>query len=231
MYFFVLCVCADTDSYWEQLAACRTKLQRVGKQRLLVMDQTGIKATQRAGYTLAPSGVVPRVRTTAVPTYTPRFDVMGALLSDQVLPVDVLTPARKRTLGIKGYTKRLVLDYLRTKLAPALTALNRDRVVVAIDKGLALKKQDVVNAFSAGGYDGIEDVVIFPTATAKYLSPLDNNFWSAFKRRFQNYAPTTDTAAVHAIHNAWKAATAQEIDAYYHHCALYRGDDPYSGRT
>ena len=108
MIFCVYYMCSDSDSYWIQLAACRAKLQRVGKQRLLVMDQTGIKTTQNSGYTLAPSNVQPRVSLKSAPSYTPRFDVMSALLCDQVLPVDVLTPDKKRKMGIKGYTKELV---------------------------------------------------------------------------------------------------------------------------
>ncbi|CAF3933676.1 unnamed protein product, partial [Rotaria sp. Silwood1] len=64
-------------------------------------------------YNLAPpnkDALVPSVRPV---TYIKRYDVMAALLGDQVLPIDILTPETKAQLGIRGYTKQLVLSYLQ----------------------------------------------------------------------------------------------------------------------
>ena len=224
-------MCIDEDVYWEQLAVCRRKLQRIGKERLLCIDQTGIKGSMRSRYSLAPPGVNAQVHIQRPPTYTQRYDVMGALLGDRLLPVDILTPYKKGQLHIRGYTKELLLSYFRTKVAPELITLGREGIVVCMDQGLTVTKQEVIDAFNDGGYTSTQDVVMFPTGTGKYLNPLDNTFWHAFKVRFESYAPTTKAQIINAIHQSWNAATQQEINNYYHHCALYVGDDPYTGRT
>ena len=91
-------MCIDEDVYWEQLAVCRRKLQRIGKERLLCIDQTGIKGSMRSRYSLAPPGVNAQVHIQRPPTYTQRYDVMGALLGDRLLPVDILTPSLKASI-------------------------------------------------------------------------------------------------------------------------------------
>ncbi|CAF3963061.1 unnamed protein product [Rotaria sp. Silwood1] len=82
-----------------------------------MIDQIGVKGSNRFTYNLAPpnkDALVPSVRPV---TYIKRYDVMAALLGDQVLPIDILTPETKAQLGIRGYTKQLVLSYLQHKLA------------------------------------------------------------------------------------------------------------------
>ena len=59
-------------------------------------------------YSLAPPGVNAQVHIQRPPTYTQRYDVMGALLGDRLLPVDILTPYKKGQLHIRGYTKELL---------------------------------------------------------------------------------------------------------------------------
>ena len=223
-------VCIDEDAYWEQLAACRRKLQRVNKQHLLCIDQTGVKDSDRSGYSLAPPGLRALVSIDRPASYTHRYDVMGALLGDQQLPIDILTPTTKAQQHIKGYTKELLLSYFSTKLAPHLIELGRTDIVVCMDKGLHVSKEEVISAMAQAGYTTVKDVVVLPTATGKYLNPLDNTFWHAFKLRFQRMSKHTEQQIIHAINECWNAATQQHITNYYHHCALYRGDDPYKGR-
>ena len=118
-------MCIDEDVYWEQLAACRRKLQRVGKERLLCIDQTGVKGSMRSRYSLAPPGVNAQVHIQRPPSYTKRYDVMGALLGDRLLPVDILTPHNKAQQHIRGYTKELLLSYFTNTVAPELITLDR----------------------------------------------------------------------------------------------------------
>ena len=221
----------DYEEYWEQLAACRRKLQRVNKHRLLCIDQTGVKGSDRSRYSLAPPGHRALVSVDRPASYTKRYDIMGALLGDQQLPIDILTPHDKAQQHIRGYTKELLLSYFTTKLAPRLVELGRDDIVVCMDKGLHVNKEEVVSAMAQGGYTTVKDVIVLPTATGKYLNPLDNTFWHAFKHRFEGMAHKTDSQIIRCVNECWDAATQQQIKNYYHHCALYVDDDPYKGRA
>jgi hypothetical protein len=154
---------------------------------------------------------------------------MGCLLVDRAFPLDILTPTDKTEAGIRGYTKELLLGYFTNTVAPELIAMNRQHIVVCMDKGLAPTKQQVIDAFMAGGYNTVDDVIIYPTDTGKYLNPLDNTLWHTFKDRIRKVAPTTEQQIITSIHNSWNAITTHEINNYYHHCALYRGQDPYTG--
>ena len=224
-------VCKEAETYWEELAACRRKLQRVNKQHLLCIDQTGVKGSDRSHYSLAPPGHRALVSVDRPASYTQRYDIMGALLGDQQLPIDILTPRDKAQQHIRGYTKELLLSYFTNKLAPRVSELGRDNIVVCMDKGLHVSKEEVVSAMAQGGYTTVKDVIVLPTATGKYLNPLDNTFWHAFKHRFEGMTHKTDSQIIRCTNECWDAATQQEIKNYYHHCALYVGDDPYKGRT
>jgi hypothetical protein len=194
------------------------------------MDQTGVKGSDRSHYSLAPSGEPAVVSVDRPPSYTQRYDIMGALLSDQQLPIDILTPHDKAQQHIRGYTKELLLSYFTNKLALRLIELGRSNIVVCMDKGLHVSKEEVVSAMAQGGYTTVKDVITFPTATGKHINPLDNTFWHAFKNKFEGMTHNTDAQIIRAIHTCWNAPTPEQINNYYHHCALYAGEDPYKGR-
>ena len=213
------------------VAACRRKLQRVNKKHLLFIDQTGVKGTDHSHYSLAPEGQPAIVSVPRPPSYTQRYDITGALLADQQLPIHILTPHAKAQEHIRGYTKQILLSYFTNQLAPRLLELGRSNIVVCMDQGLHVSKDEVVAAMAQGGYTTVKDVIILPTATGKHINPLDNTFWHAFKYKFQGMTHTTDAQTIHAINTCYNAATPQQITNYYHHCALYSGEDPYAGRT
>lgn len=170
-------VCIDENAYWEGIAACRRKMHGISKHHLLVVDQTGVKGSMRVNYSLAPANSPAPITIRKTASYSPRYDVMGSLLVDRTLPVDILTPTYKTEAGIRGYTKELLLGYFTNTVAPELIAMNRQHIVVCMDRGLAPTKQQVIDAFAAGGYNTIDDVIIYPTDSGKYLNPLDNTLW------------------------------------------------------
>jgi hypothetical protein len=220
----------DENAYWEGIAAIRRKLQRVDKKRVLCIDQTGVKESLRSLYSLAPSNTPARIRIRKSASYSPRFDVCGAILGDRTLPAEVLTPAYRKEHGVGGYTKPLLLEFLEQKVAPQLVELDRQGMIVCLDKGLAPTQQEVRDALAAGGYTAVEEVILYPTDTGKHLNPLDNTLWRPFKDRIRQAAPTTEQEVLTAIDNSWSAVTAEEISNHYHKCALYPGQDPFTER-
>ena len=113
-------VCIDPNAYWKGIATCRRQMHHINKRHLLVIDQTGVKGSLCANYSLAPSK---RIHKT--PTYSLRYDVMGSLLVDHAFPVNILTPADKTESDIRGYTKELLLSYFTNIVAPELITLDR----------------------------------------------------------------------------------------------------------
>ena len=47
----------------------------------------------------------------------------------------------------------------------------------------------MLEALKAGPYREVVVVLFMPTASAKYLSPLDNPFWHSFKETVRNQHP------------------------------------------
>ena len=55
--------------------------------------------------------------------------------------------------------------------------MKTEDVIVCMDKGLAFKREKAKEQFTLGGAQNVKDVWIFPTNTAKFVSPLDNTLW------------------------------------------------------
>ena len=50
---------------------------------------------------------------------------------------------KKGKIGVKGYTKPMVKNFLREKLAPKIKGMRVKKVILCMDKGLKFKREDV----------------------------------------------------------------------------------------
>ena len=96
-----------------------------------------------------------------------------------------------------------------------------------MDKGLVLKREEVLQEIEAGGARNIHDVWIFPTSTAKYVNPLDNTLWHSLKERVRAREPQTEDETAAAMEEEFMAFSEADIKGYYRHCALTRRSDPF----
>ena len=184
------------------MAQFRRKCQRVDKNHLVFIDGTGIRAEPRKLRALAPRGNTPRVTATRHEKYEPRVDMWGAIAYSGPLACETFTSQQRKNViktrsgkkGVKGYTKPMVKNFLKKKLAPKIKKL-KGKPILCMDKGLHFKEEEVKEAIEDGGATNLHDVWIFPTNTAKFVSPLDNTLWHGLKERVRARKPDTDSTA------------------------------------
>lgn len=89
----------------------------------------------------------------------------------------------------------------------------------------------MLNSMKDGMCGCVKDVWLIPTGGAKHISPLDNALWHSWKDCVREKAADTHEDLVKAIKKCWHTINAQQLSAYYHHCALFAGQDSYKGRA
>jgi hypothetical protein len=224
----------DTEDFKENVAGFRRKCQRVDKNRLVFIDGTGMRSEPRKLRALAPRGTTPRVKAEKHEKYEPRVDMWGAIAYSGPLVCQTLTSQQRKKVvnertkkkGVKGYTKSLVKKFLKTKLAPKIKEL-KGVPILCMDKGLAFKEEEVKEAVHDGGATNLQDVWLFPTNTAKFVSPLDNNLWHGLKGRVRARNPATENGTARILQREFMATQSKEIKNYYRHCSLTTRTDPY----
>ena len=72
--------------------------------------------------------------------------------------------------------------FLKEKLAPAIKKIKEKKIIIGLDKGLALSRGGSTE-IQAGEASNIGDAWVFPTSTAKFVNPLDNTLWHSLKER------------------------------------------------
>ncbi len=111
-------------------------------------------------------------------------------------------------------------------MAPKIKELKQGPII-CMDKGLAFKEEEVKEAIHDGGGTNLCDVWFFPTNTAKFVSPLDNNLWHELKDRVRAQKPATEDSTARTLQRQFMATQPTAIENYYRHCSLTRRSDPY----
>lgn len=224
----------DSQDYAEQVAKFRRKCQRVNKNSLVFIDGTGMRAEPRKLKGLAPKGKVAVTEASKPEKYEPRVDMYGAISYTAPLACETVTSAERQSItntrtgkkGVKGYTKSMLRKFLQKKLAAKIKRMKATQVIIGLDKGLHLKKEEVLESIQAGGARNISDAWIFPTSTAKYVNPLDNSLWHSLKERVRARKPQSEDETATAMKEEFMAMSEADIKGYYRHCALTQGSDP-----
>lgn len=223
-----------TNEYRNSVAAFRRKCQRVRKSALVFIDGTGMRTAPRKLKGLAPRGKPATVVVTKAEKYQPRVDMYGAVSYHGPLACETKTSQERREItnkktgkkGVKGYTKPMLKDFLTKKLAPKLKR-KREEMIVCVDKGLKLNKEEAKEALQQGGAKNIQSVWILPANSAKFVSPLDNSLWHAMKERVRARKAETEEETAEILREEFMGFTATEIKNYYKHCGLTSREDPF----
>ena len=235
MAIFVSFFCLDSQDYHDSVAKFRRKCQKVKKNSLVFIDGTGMRAEPRKLKGLAPKGQPAVTRASKPEKYEPRVDMYGAVAYTGPLVCETVTSTQRKAImntrtgkkGVRGYTKSMVKKFLREKMAPQIKRMKEKKVIIGLDKGLALKREEVLQEIAAGRARNIHDVWIFPTSTAKYVNPLDNTLWHSLKERVRERKPQTEDETAAAMEEEFMAISEADMKGYYRHCALTRRSDPF----
>src|SRR6266487_1687680 len=129
--------------------------------------------------------------------------------------------------GVKGYTKSMLKKFLREKLAPKIRRMEEREIIIGLDKGLALSREEALQEIKAGKARNISDAWVFPTLTAKFVNPLDNTLWHSLKQRVRARKPESENETAFIMEEEFMAISEADVKAYYRHCALTGGSDPH----
>ncbi|CAF1539553.1 unnamed protein product [Rotaria sordida] len=117
--------------------------------------------------------------------YAKRYDFVGAINGSQSIACMTLTPEDRNKWRIKGVRQRVINKWITDTLAPAINRLNIDNIYLICDKSRAHNKANMIQALRAGKCKSVKKILYMPTASAIYVSPLDNPLWYSFKNEFE----------------------------------------------
>jgi len=81
----------------------------------------------------------------------------------------------------------------------------------------------MMQAFETGKCKSVIDVCYMPTASAKYISPLDNPIWHSFKEAIRKQYPVTTANLSSLLSQTFLSLSKRESKNAYRKCAIVRG--------
>lgn len=216
----------ETQNFMESVAAYRRKCQRVAKEKLIFLDGTGMKCEPRRSHGLAPKGKKAKVESKKQERYQSRLDIWGAISYNKSLAMDIQNSDDRKKKGVRGYGKKDVKVFLRTKVAPQIAKL-KNNVIVSMDRGFHFIPDEIEEELKKGGAKNIEDVWIFPPNAGKLCDPLDNTLWHSMKEKVRKLHPVDERTTARAVKKIFMATPAQDLHSYYRNCSLTWSADCY----
>lgn len=207
----------------EQIAKVRRKLQRIGMQHIIFLDETHKREGEVDNYTIVLPGEPPFIETSSTSSYAQRFDMIACCSGATALPPIIYSP-RERD---KGVTRAMLLSYIRDLLAQSAGALDVYPLILLVDKAPIHTEAEMLQEFHDWGCQELLEVIRIPTASAKRLSPLDNSLFNLWRQRVLADGPLTLGNVKQRMSAAWESITKADIRAQFKHCGLIRGSDVY----
>jgi hypothetical protein len=207
----------------EDIAKHRRKFQRIGKQHIMVLDETNKREGEVSPFTIVLPGESKIIETSSTGHWGERYDMIASCTSKGPLP-SIIYSAKEREEGINT---EMLLDFIRNCLAQACGALDVYPLIIFLDRSGIHNEQKMMETFHDWGCQELVEIVKMPPAAAKRLSPLDNALFNLWKTRVLHRGPLTKRNIKQIMSDEWNKITATEIKKQYHHCGLMRGQDVY----
>lgn len=207
----------------EEIAKIRRKLQRIGSNRILVLDETHKRDGDVDNYTILLTGEPPYIETSATDSYAARYDMIACCTSNEVLPPMIYSPSERD----KGVTAELLLSYIRNLLAQAAGALDRYPLYLLLDRSTIHNEAKMMQEFHDWGCQDLVEIIKMPTAAAKRLSPLDNSLFNIWRQFVLADGPLNKHNIRRRMSDGWNRITSKLILPQYKKCGLMRHADPY----
>jgi hypothetical protein len=207
----------------EQIAQVRRKLQRIGMQHILFLDETHKREGDLQDYTIVLPGEPPYIETFSTSSYAKRFDMIACCSGTTTLPPIIYSPTERD----KGVTSEMLLHFIHQLLAQAAGALDVYPLILLVDQSTIHNADKMREMFHESGCQELTEVIRIPTSSAKRLSPLDNSLFNVWRQRVLDGGPLMLDNIKRRMSLAWESITKADIHAQYKHCGLIRGSDVY----
>jgi hypothetical protein len=207
----------------EQIAQVRRKLQRIGTQHILFLDETHKREGDVESYTIVLPGEPPYIETSSTSSYATRYDMIACCSGITSLPPIIYTPKERGS----GITQEMLLQHIRNLLAQAAGALDTYPLLLVLDRATIHNEEKIVQEFHDWGCQELIQVIKMPPAAAKRLSPLDNSLFNQWRQKVLADGPLTGSNVRTRMSDAWNQIVEEDIHAQFKHCGLLRGQNVY----
>lgn len=209
-----------------EIASLRRKLRRVPKRNIIFVDESQLRLNDCPSSTL----VAPGENACAVvyndTSYATRYDIIGFVNSEQVFSPMIYGPEERKQWGSKGITSNMFNTFIEDYLARSIAALDQYPLVLCCDKSNAHNAEKIKESFENGLCFEISEIIYLPTASAKRISPLDNELWADWKRRcrLHNLSPSN---IKQVMSDEWEQTATNKLQHYYKRCIGTARSSPY----
>lgn len=207
----------------EDIAKIRRKVQRIGKDKVLFLDETHKRLSDAATDTIVLPGEPAFIRVEETTKYSPRYDMIACCSGKEVLPPIIYEPKERG----KGINAAMLQEYIRDLLAQSAGALDRYPLLLILDKATIHTEEKMLQEFHDWGCQELREIMKMPSAAAKRLSPLDNSLFNVWRQRVLDGPPLTKSTIQQRMSDAWNSITTGDIQAQYRNCGLMRHQDVY----
>ncbi|CAF0977387.1 unnamed protein product [Rotaria sordida] len=213
------------ENHWIEIGKFRKFLQRISNDRLIFIDEIAIYGIMPPLRTLVAPGHQSFVIVDKPSAYAERFDFIGAINGSKPIACMTLTPVDRKAKDIQGVRKEVIHEWIIKSLAPAINRLNIDRVHLICDRSRAHNRAEMMQAFIMGKCKSVINVHYMPTASAKYISPLDNPIWHSFRETVRKQHPLTISNLPSILSRTFYSLSRDQIMNAYRKCAITYGTD------
>jgi DDE superfamily endonuclease len=211
----------------DSIADLRRKIQTVGAQHVLFLDEVPFKLSETESHTLVLPGESAYVEVDDTSSYAPRYDMIAACSETEVLPQLIFTPSERDALGVRGINQKMLIKYIQDILAQACGALDRYPLYLVLDRASIQNEQKIVEAFHDNGCQELVEVWKMPPKAAKRMSPLDNALSHHWKERVRKLGKVSKNNALQRMADEWNNLPPSLLRSQYRYCGLVRWQDPY----
>jgi hypothetical protein len=219
---------AVSSDMCEQIAGIRRKLQRISKDKILFLDETHLRLNAAPTHTLVLPNEQPYVIATDTSAYAARYDMIACVSGETTLLPKIYTPKERSDAGVKGINGPMLQQFIDDTLAQAVEGLDRYPLALILDRAPIHKNtEQILQSFHDRSSESIKEILLMPPNAAKRMSPLDNSLFHDWKDLCRKHSPLTKSNIEQVMADSWNQIAKETIHAYYKHCGLMRGQDPY----
>jgi hypothetical protein len=205
----------------EEIAVVRKKIQRIAKQKLLVLDETHCRLSEVPTHSVVLPGESPTVTVTDTGAYAARIDMIGCIHTSGALPAFTLTPVQRQQEGVRGLTTNQLIHYIADTLGPAVRALGQSSFVLILDNSRIHNRRRIIDEFSTAGVV-IEDIMYIPAQTASRQRSVPR-----LERASSHARPLSLRRIPGIMTREFEGISKAQIEAHYRHCGFMRGCSAY----
>jgi len=216
---------AETAAYKTEVRQFRQKCHQLKACELVFLDQTNMKEEPQPLHGLAPKGKAAKSSSPKREAYKARVDFCAAISLHGPLCCSSTTPEMRKLEEVRGYTKQLILEWLNEELSQSLQAMAPHKIVVCMDKGLKITKEEVMEELEKGGATNVQDALIMPTNAGKLANPLDNAMWADVKRRVRELKPKLPNEVAEIFEQEFMSTPSAKIKGWYRKAGVLPGSN------